>query len=341
MTSQDAAAGEKLTATAASTAVADRRLLRLGEAWALVAVTAVMVAFFSLYPETSDTFPTVANFQLLAGAQAIPALLALAVLVPLVCGEIDLSVGATLGLSSVLAAYALGHGVGLAPAVLVGIGAGVLVGAINGALVAKAAVSGVIVTLGAAAIIAGVVLAITDGRSLQRGIPESLNDFATLTVGGVPRIFIAAAVVTVLVYYLLAHTPLGRQFAMLGANRRAALLVGLAPARLLATSFVFSGALAGLAGVLQVGRSGQAAPEAGPPLTLPALTAAFLSAAAIRPGHYNIGGTIAAIAFLAVLNNGMNGAGAPPWVSEVVNGVALISGVALAAYLGRRRRGSR
>ena len=153
-----------------------------------------------------------------------------------------------------------------------------------------------------------------------------------------PRIFIAAAVVTVLVYYLLAHTPLGRQLAMIGANRRAALLVGLRPRRLLATSFVVSGALAGAAGVLQLGRSAQAHPETGPPLTLPALTAAFLSVAAIRPGHYNVGGTIAAIAFLAVLNNGLNGAGAPPWVSDVVNGVALIAGVALAAYLGRRRR---
>jgi ribose transport system permease protein len=267
-------------------------------------------------------------------------LLALAVLVPLVCGEIDLSVGATLGLSSVLTAYGLGHGVPLALAVLIGVAAGVLVGAVNGTLVARAGVSGVIATVGSAVIIAGAVLAITDGRALQQGIPDSLGDFATRAIGGVPRIFIAAAVVTALVYYLLAHTPVGRHLAMLGANRRAAVLVGLRPSRLLTTSFVVSGALSGLAGVLLLGRSGLAAPEAGPPMTFPALTAAFLSAAAIRPGHYNVGGVIVAIAFLAVLNNGLNGAGAPPWVSEVVNGVALVAGAALAAYLGRRRRAS-
>jgi ribose transport system permease protein len=76
-------------------------------------------------------------------------------------------------------------------------------------------------------------------------------------------------------------------------------------------------------------------------LLLPALTAAFLSAAAIRPGHFNVGGAIAAVAFLAVLNNGLNAAGAPPYVSQTVNGVALIGGVAVAAYLGRRRRATR
>jgi len=323
-----------------SHAAAGHRLLRLGEAWALVALTGTMVVFFSLYPPTSESFPTVANFQLLAGTQAIPALVALAVLVPLICNEIDLSVGANLGLSSVLVAYALGHGLPLVPAALAGVGVGLLIGSINGVLVTRAEVSGVIVTLGAAAIAGGIVLSITGGRSLQKGIPSSLVDFATRNAGGVPKIFIAAVVVTAIVYYLLAHTPLGRQLYMLGANRRAALLVGLRPRRLLATSFVVSGALAGLAGVFLVGRAGQAAPEAGPPLTLPALAAAFLSAAAIRPGHYNVGGAITAIAFLAILNSGLNFAGAAPYVSQIVNGVALISGVALAAYLGRKRKAS-
>ncbi len=316
------------------------RLLRLGEAWALVAVTGAMVVFFSLYPSTSESFPTVANFQALAGSQAIPALAALAVLIPLICNEIDLSVGANLGLSSVLVAYTLGHAVPLLPAALIGIGVGVLVGTINGVLVTRAEVGGVIVTLGMAVIVGGVVLAITGGTSLLEGIPSSLTDFGTRNVGGVPTIAVASMLAAALVYYVLAHTPLGRQLYMLGANRRAALLVGLGPRRLLATSFVISGALAGLAGVFQVARAGGADPNAGPALTLPALTAAFLSAAAIRPGHFNVGGVITAIAFLAVLNGGLNLAGAAPYVSQIVNGVALISGVALAAYLGRKRRAS-
>jgi len=342
MSDEGATSHETLTVgPAAARTAMGHRLLHLGEAWALLGLTIGLVVFFSLYPSTSDSFPTLANFQALSGSQAIPVLVALAVLVPLVCNEIDLSVGASVSLSAVLAGYALGHGVPLPAAALIGIGAGVLVGAINGLLVTRAEVNGVIVTLGTAVIVGGVVLAITDGRSLLEGIPSSLTDFGSGKAAGVvPTIVVATLLVAALAYYLLGHTALGRQLYMLGSNRRAALLVGLRPARLLVTSFVLGGALAGLAGVFQVGRAGGADPNAGPALTLPALTAAFLSAAAIRPGHYNVGGVLTAAAFLAVLNGGLNLAGAAPYVSQIVNGVALISGVALAAFLRRKREAS-
>ena len=313
------------------------RLLRVGEAWALVAVTGALVVFFSLYPETSASFPTMANLQALAGSQAVPLLVALAALVPLVCNEIDLSVGSTAGLSAVLAAYALGHGVPLLAALAIGATVGVVVGLTNGLLVTRAGVSGVIATLGVAAVLGGVVLAVTDGKSLLFGIPAALTEFGSENVAGFPAIALGSLAVAFLVYYMLEHTALGRQLAMLGSNRRAALLVGLRPARLLVTSFAIAGGVAGVAGVMLLARVGGADPHAGPALTLPALAAAFLSAAAIRPGHYNAGGVVTAVAFLAVLNSGLNLAGSPPYVSEVVNGIALIGGVALAAYLGRKR----
>jgi ribose transport system permease protein len=312
-------------------------LLRLGEAWALVAATGALAVFFGLYPETSASFPTTANLQAIAGSQAVPLLVALAALIPLVCNEIDLSVGSTAGLSAVLAAYALGHGVPLLPALALGVAVGVVVGLTNGLLVTRAGVSGVIVTLGVAAVIGGVVLAVTDGRSLLLGIPTSLTGFGSENLAGFPRIALSSLAVAFVAYYLLEHMALGRQLAMLGSNRRAALLVGLRPARLLVTSFVMAGGLAGVAGVLLLARVGGADPHAGPALTLPALAAAFLSAAAIRPGHYNAGGVVTAVAFLAVLNSGLNLADSPPYMSEIVNGIALIGGVALAAYVGRKR----
>jgi ribose transport system permease protein len=89
-----------------------------------------------------------------------------------------------------------------------------------------------------------------------------------------------------------------------------------------------------------VARAGGADPAVGDGFTLPALAAAFLSAAAVKPGRYNVGGALVAIFFLAVLNNGLNLAGAQPYVASYVNGVALVAGVGLAAYLQRRRSGA-
>jgi ribose transport system permease protein len=78
-------------------------------------------------------------------------------------------------------------------------------------------------------------------------------------------------------------------------------------------------------------------PKVGDTFTLPALAAAFLSAAAMKPGKYNVAGTLVAIFFLGVLNNGLNLAGSPEYVTNYVNGAALIVGVALAVRLGRRQ----
>lgn len=95
--------------------------------------------------------------------------------------------------------------------------------------------------------------------------------------------------------------------------------------------------LCSVAGLLYVAGAGGASPNVGTTFTLPALAAAFLSAAAVRPGRFNVWGTIIAIFFLAVLNSGLSLAGMPPYVNDYVNGGALIVGVALAAALYRRR----
>jgi ribose transport system permease protein len=144
-------------------------------------------------------------------------------------------------------------------------------------------------------------------------------------------------ILAVAVYYLLSHTPYGRYLYAFGSNREASRLVGIRTKLTLGLTFVIAGALCGLAGVLQVSRAGSADPKLGETFTLPALAAAFLSAAAIRPGRYNVWGTLVAIFFLAVLNNGLNLAGAQPYVANYVNGAALIVGVGLAVRLGRRR----
>jgi ribose transport system permease protein len=318
-----------------------RRLLDRADAWALLALSLLIIVFFSVLPSTADTFPTGANFRAIASSQAVVAVATLAVLVPLICEEIDLSVGANVGLCSVLCASVMSAGSGLVLAVVVGVGTGVCVGLITGLLVTRLRIAAVVVTLGTTTILHGIVQAKTSGVSIFNGISPVLVEFGSGQTLGVPTILLAVLVIALAVYYLLAHTPLGRYLEMLGSNREAARLVGLAPERLIVLSFIVGGALAGMAGVLQVANAGSADPNAGPALLLPALAAAFLSVAAIRPGRYNVGGAITAIAFLALLNGGLNLAGARPYVADFVNGAALIAGVALAVFLGARRETSR
>jgi ribose transport system permease protein len=312
-------------------------LLGLVEAWTLPAITVVVILFFSFLPRTSGAFPTVANFQAVTGNQAILALVSIAVLFPLICGEFDLSVGAVVTLASVMSASVMQSGQPLAVAIVVALGVGVAAGLVNGLLVTRANLSAVIVTLGTSEIIAALVQAKTGGESIVHGISKKLISFGSGLTLGIPTIVIATLVIALFVYYVLTFTPFGRHLYMLGENRTAAKMVGLRDKRILLMSFVASGLVAGVAGLLQVGRLGSATPSTGLSLTLPAFAAAFLSASAIKPGYFNVGGTLAAILFLASLTAGLNLAGAAPWVAELVNGVALIVGVGLAVYIGRRR----
>lgn len=307
------------------------------EAGAFPGLLALAVVFFSVWPETSATFTSAANIRTLIGGNAVIAIVAMAALVPLVCYEFDLSVGAIAGLSAVFVATALAGGTSVPLAIGMGVGLGLVVGAVNALLVTRAGVNAVITTLGMSIILVGVSNQKTGGLSVTGDIPLSFTNFGSSNFLGLPKLAWVMIAVGVLVFYLLEQTPFGRHLYAFGSNREAAKLVGIRTRLTLAMTFVISGALCGMAGILQVARAGAADPKVGETFTLPALAAAFLSAAAVRPGRYNVAGTLVAVFFLAVLNNGLNLAGAAEYVTNYVNGAALIIGVALAVRLGSRR----
>ena len=311
------------------------------EAYALVLLTIAIAIFFSVWSKTSGTFLTSANIQVLLGNQTVVAVVALGALVPLIANEWDLSVGAVAGLSAVSVAQLMSNGNPVFVALLGGLGIGVAVGLLNALITTCARVNAVITTLGMATIISGVVNQRTHGLAVVSNIPTSVTNFGTSTWLGLPRTVYAVAVIAVAIYYLFDHTPFGRYLYALGSNPSAATLVGIRVKVILVTCFVLAGLLSAAGGFLQVARSGGADPTIGPALTLPAFAAAFLSAASIKPGKFNVGGTIVALLFLAVLNSGLNLAGVPAYTNSYVNGAALIVGVALAAWLGRRHGASR
>jgi ribose transport system permease protein len=101
---------------------------------------------------------------------------------------------------------------------------------------------------------------------------------------------------------------------------------------------VIAGALAGLAGVLQVTRSASASPTAGPALLLPIVSAAFLGATTIRPGRYNVVGTLVAVYFIGTTVSGLALSGVAFYVEQIFNGIALIVAVSLSRAFARRRQ---
>jgi ribose transport system permease protein len=308
------------------------------EAYALLLLTVLLGVFFTFLPATREVFPSIGNFQVTAAAQAVVVIIAVASLVPLICEEFDLSVGANAGMTSIFCASAMASGWPPIAAVALAIVIGGIVGIVNGLLITVARVNSFVTTLGTAALLAGIVQWKSGGQSIVAGIPQVVTDVGTNKMLGIPNSVYLAIVIAAMAYYVLRQTPFGRYLYAIGANRNAAELVGLRVDRLVLSTFVVSGLVCGLAGALQLAVSGTGNPRVGESFTLPALAAAFLSVAAIKPGSYNVWGAVVAIGFLAVLNSGLNLAGASNYVNNFANGGALILGVAMSAWLGRRRR---
>jgi ribose transport system permease protein len=293
----------------------------------------LIVAFSIALPET---FPTTANLQTILGSQAVPTLLALAVVIPLVAGEFDLSVGGTLGVSAVFTAYAASKGVAVPLVFVLAILIGCVVGVVNGFLVTKIGVSAFIATLGMGTVLVGGNLLMSGGNVLFEGIPTTLTDIAGREVLGLPIVVFYAALLALLLWYVLEWTPMGRYLRATGSGREAARLTGVRTDKWLFLSFVIAGAIAALAGFMQTSRVGSAPPDVGPNFLLPAYAAAFLGATTIHAGRFNVWGTVVGVLVLAVGITGLNLAGAAFWVPPVFNGVALIVAVSVAVVVARR-----
>lgn len=316
------------------------RIAKVGvyaERLALPVLLLVLIIAFTVAPTTRLSFPTQANLQSLALTQCVIAIAAIAVTIPLVAGQFDVSIGPILGMTSILTGkIAVEWGGPVWLAVILGPVAGAIVGAVSGYVVAYLRTNSFIITLGIGTLVGGVVSYITDNQIIT-GAPQSLVKVGTQTWIGIPYLGWILLVVALVAGWILRNTLFGRRLAQVGSNPRAAKIVGVHVERTILLAFVGSGFLAGLAGVLLFSQTGAANPQIGAGYTLPALAAAFLGATTIRPGNFNVAGTLVGVFFVGVAVNGLTLAGAADWVQPVFNGGALVLAVALSSVLARKQ----
>ena len=322
--------------TAGGQAAVRLRATGLGHRLALPAAWALVVVLFGVLEP--DTFLTAANLQSILASQAVLVVLTLGLLVPLLAGDYDLSVAAVLTLSAmVLALLNVEHGWPVGWAILAAVAAGAAVGVANGALVVLLRLDSFVITLGTATFVSGVVLWISDSRTIG-GISEDLVRPVVLEeLLGVPLEFYYALAVCLALWYVLELTPAGRRLLVVGKGRRVARLSGIRVSRVRIGALVTSAVVSALAGVLYAGTTGGADPSSGTTLLLPAFAAAFLGATTIAPGRFNAWGSLMAVYFLATGITGLQLLGAQSFVQQLFYGGALIVAVALSRLAGGRR----
>jgi ribose transport system permease protein len=314
-----------------------RIMSRSAEQFGLPILLVLLILFFATYPTSGAAFRSSANISNILAGQSVTGIIALAMVIPLAAGYFDLSIAAIAGVANVAAASIIvTHGQSIWVGMLGALVIGAVIGAVNGVLVAYLKVNGLIVTLGTYTVLGGLLSWYTQGASIS-GVPASFGNWGSLKWLGIPRPFWLLIVVGLIIWYGLMHTPFGREFEAVGSNDSAARLVGIRVERLVFRSFVLAGLMAGIAGILLTSTSGGANPSAGQSYLFPALAAVFLGATTIRPGKYNVWGTIIGIFFVAVGVTGFTLMGAEVvWVTPVFDGGVLIAAVTISTIIGRQ-----
>jgi ribose transport system permease protein len=223
----------------------------------------------------------------------------------------------------------------MGPAILAGLGAGMLAGALNGLLVAYLGLSAFVATLATMTAFHGLSLWYTDGTTLFN-LPSDFTFVGQGNLGPVPVPVVVVFAVMALCWLLLTQTTLGRRGYAVGGNPEAAFLSGIDVRRMRLYAFVASGLGAALAGIVLTSRLASAHPLAGEPLMLNSIAAVFLGMTMFKEGQPNVPGTFIGVLILGVLSNGLNILQVNTYLQDVMAGAIIVLAVLLSGVARRR-----
>lgn len=297
-----------------------------GPVWLLVVVLFAVAAF------ASEDFRRPANLANLSLQSVTLALVALGQFLVVLTAGIDLSIGSTVRLASILAAITMGgSNLRLAPAVLVALGVGAAAGGLNGFSITKLRVPPFVTTLGTLAILQGVALFIAPQPKGRTG--ALLTRAYYFNVWRIPLAVIIVALVWLLVWFLLNRTRWGRHVYAIGGNAEVARLSGINTERVRFTIYVAAGLLAGLGGLFTVARAGVGDPNAGSGLEFESLAAVVIGGVSLFGGRGRMLGVLGGVVLLGMISNIFNLVGIEVWYQQLLKGAIIL--VAGAAYVNK------
>ncbi|GAB2756768.1 ABC transporter permease [Sinomonas soli] len=243
-------------------------------------------------------------------------------------GSIDLSVGATVTLSGLVAATAA-QTFEWGTAMLAGVLAGCVIGIVNGLIFAFAKVPSFLTTLGTSLAINGLALWYVGGRPVQVSDPAVLAISQDAWIGSIPNIALWSFLLWALFSVVGLNTRFGRYTYAIGGGEAVSQLAGIPVRRYKFLALVLSGTLAGVAGVLLTARIGAATPGMGDSLTLTAIAAVVMGGTALTGGVGGAHRTVLGVLVITVLSVGLNALVVPPYMQQIVQGAVVVLAVAL------------
>jgi len=268
---------------------------------------AALVLIFAVIYATSPSFRTITNILNVLRMSSLTLMIATGIAMCMLVGGIDLSVGATIALTSIL--FGRYFQIGRSPAEMVmgmaGIlGLGAFIGASNGFCVAYLRLPPFLATYGVQQIARGLAYLLTEGL-VYSNFTEEFKFIGGGYVLGIPTPILFAAALLIAIGLMLNKTTLGRRIYAVGSNREAARYSGINVKGTLLTAYTLSGLIAGIAGIVYTSRLNAAEPTIGTEFAQQAIAAAAIGGISFKGGHGNVFGVIIGAVILTLITNGM------------------------------------
>lgn len=311
-------------------------LARFREVGILVFLVLIMVLTSLKAPQ----FHTLENFQNILLDIPLIIVIAMGMTLTIISRNIDLSVGSMLGLSAMLVGmtFRANPNLPLLVAMAMGVGIGLVLGAVNGILVTRIRVPAIIATLATLSIYRGLIFIVSDGRQIDgKDLPDSLLHLSQSSSIGVPIIVLFALVIALATHLFLRTQRIGREIYAVGSNPVAARLRGVAVDRTLFLIFTLTGGLSGLAGVMYASRFGFVNPgQTGTGFELSVIAATVIGGTDVFGGSGSVLGTLLGCLLLGVINNALTVTDlSATWQLAVYGAIILVAVFADSVIRGR------
>lgn len=268
-------------------------------------------------------FLTSSNFQNLMRQTAELGMVTIPLAIILMTGNIDLSIGSVMGVCAISLARFLKMGMNIGLAIVLAIGIGMLLGCINGILVARFNLEGIVATLGMQVMLRGVCYILTGGRPVS-GLPKEFMAISKIRIAGVPLSFIVMIIIFVIAIFIMQKTTFGIKIHAIGYNARTSTFSGIDAKKIKFLLFTLSGAVAALAAMFMLARFASAESEFANGYDTDTLTSLLIGGISIAGGSGNMIGALLGFITIATLRNGLNHIGVSAIYQQFILGGLII-----------------
>ena len=310
-------------------------VLRVRETGVLTALLLVgaLISFATPYFLTTDNLMGVfRSFSLIA-------IMSIGMVMVIITGGIDLSVGSVMGLSSLTTALGFANGLPTVACVIGGLAVGLLFGLFNGLLVTAVRLPPFIATLGSLSIGRGLMYIVTHGVPLTPDTPDAFSIIGQGYVGPVPVPVVVMAAMMVAFSVLMRRTRFGRHVYATGGNETAARLSGVKTGRVKLLVYMLSGVIAAVAGVISFSRYLSAEPASGFGSELDVIAAAAIGGARLSGGGGSVEGAVIGAALAGIIANGVVLMNINTYAQQAITGAVILIAVSLDVWRSRPRGG--